>query len=408
MARYQYQARDNSGTLATGVVAAGSVDEASRILRGEDKYIVRLTEISESEAADPGMSLAQHARRCKRNDVIYFAHQRAIMIDTGVPISEALESITDQVANPSFKAILRDVTDAVQGGVEFSLALKRHPRVFPNIMVSLMKAAEVSGTLGQMLEKVSEYLTKEQRITKQVKGALMYPAFMICMTIGVTIFLLTFVLPKFATIYSSRGQSLPGATQFLMSTSSSLVNYWQWWLGGALTLAISFWQFKRTATGRRFFDWVKLNAPLFKHLFTQLYVSRSTRTMGTIVNAGVPMLDAVAITKQVTANTYYEQLWDEVSQGLEQGMQLSDPLAKSQLIPKPIVQMIRSGEKSGRLGQILCRIGEFSEEEFDRAVKASTQFIEPLMIGVMGTIIGFVAIALLLPIFSVGKVAAGN
>ncbi len=408
MARYQYQARDNSGTLATGVVAAGSAEEASRVLRGEGKYIVRLAEIAEVDAAAPGMSLAQHSRRCKRNDVIYFAHQMAIMIDTGVPISEALESITDQVANPSFKAILRDITDAVQGGVEFSTALARHPRVFPTIMVSLMKAAEVSGTLGQMLEKVSEYLTKEQRITKQVKGALMYPAFMICMTIGVTVFLLTFVLPKFATIYSSRGQSLPGATQFLMATSSSLVDYWPWWLAGTATAAISFFQFNRTSTGRRSIDWLKLNAPLFKHLFTQLYVSRSTRTMGTIVNAGVPMLDAVAITKQVTTNCYYEQLWDEVAQGLEQGMQLSDPLAKSTLIPKPIVQMIRSGEKSGRLGQILCRIGEFSEEEFDRAVKASTQFIEPVMIGVMGSIIGFVAIALLLPIFSVGKVAAGN
>ena len=408
MARYQYQARDNSGSLASGVVAAGSVEEASRILRGEGKYIVRLTELADTEAVTPGLSLAQHARRCKRGDVIYFAHQMAIMIDTGVPISEALESITEQVTNPSFKAILRDITDGVQGGVEFSTVLARHPRVFPTIMVSLMKAAEVSGTLGQMLEKVSEYLTKEQRITKQVKGALMYPMFMICMTIGVTVFLLMFVLPKFATIYSSRGQALPAATQFLMSASGSLVDYWPWWLAGTATLLISAWQFKRTPTGRQWFDWLKLNTPLFRHLFTQLYVSRSTRTMGTIVNAGVPMLDAVAITKQVSVNCYFEQLWDQVSEGLEQGMQLSDPLAKSTLIPKSIVQMIRSGEKSGRLGQILCRIGEFSEEEFDRAVKASTQFIEPVMIGVMGSIIGFVAIALLLPIFSVGKVAAGN
>jgi len=275
-------------------------------------------------------------------------------------------------------------------------------------MTSLIRAAEVSGTLGQMLDRISEYMSKEMRTTKAIKGAMLYPAFMVLMTIGVTIFLMAFVLPKFSSIYSAKGQALPVPTQVLMAMSAALVDYWQYWLMGSVASIAGLIWFARTPTGSRFFDWLKLSVPVVRDLFTQLYVTRSCRTLGTMINAGVPMLDAVEITKLVTSNRYYEDMWTEVDQSLRQGMQLSDPLYKSTLMPRSVVQMIRSGEKSGRLGQVLARVAEFTEEEFDRAVKSMTQFIEPVMIVVMGSMIGFVAISLLLPIFSVGKVASGS
>jgi len=408
MGRYSYQARDGSGTLASGVVVAISAEEAGHMLRKEGKYITQLSEVAEADVNDGEMSLTQHAKRVKRQDVIFFAHQMAIMIETGVPISEALESIVEQSSNVSFKAVMREVATQVQSGLEFSRAMSRFPRVFPTVMTSLIRAAEVSGTLGQMLDRISEYMSKEMRTTKAIKGAMLYPAFMVLMTIGVTIFLMAFVLPKFSSIYSAKGQALPVPTQVLMAMSAALVDYWQYWLMGSVASIAGLIWFARTPTGSRFFDWLKLSVPVVRDLFTQLYVTRSCRTLGTMINAGVPMLDAVEITKLVTSNRYYEDMWVEVDQSLRQGMQLSDPLYKSTLMPRSVVQMIRSGEKSGRLGQVLARVAEFTEEEFDRAVKSMTQFIEPVMIVVMGSMIGFVAISLLLPIFSVGKVASGS
>ena len=407
MARFQYQARDNQGELASGMVAASSLEEASRLLRGEGKFIVKLSEVGDEQGDDAGFSSVNYASRVKRQDVIFFAQQLAVMVETGVPITDALESIVEQASNPNFKQVVRDVATEVQSGTEFSVALKAFPAVFPSVMVSLIRAAEASGTLGPMLQRISEYMGKELRTAKQVKGALTYPAIMICMTIGVTIFLLTFVLPKFAGIYSSRGQSLPGPTQLLLDMSSLLVDHWQWWIIGVVATVATLVMFSRSQQGKRSFDWMKLNMPMFKNMFTLLYITRSTRTLGTMINAGVPMLDAVQITRDVTNNSYFEELWAEVDDNLRQGLQLSDPLFASQLMPRSIVQMIRSGEKSGRLGQVLSRVAEHTEEEFDNAVKAATQYIEPVMVTVMGGIIGFVAISLLLPIFTVGKAVAG-
>ncbi len=407
MARFQYQARDGQGELTSGMVAAPSLEEASRMLRSEGKFVVKLNEMGEEHTDDEGFSAVNFAKRVKRQDVIFFAQQLAVMVETGVPISDALESIVEQSSNPNFQQVVREVATEVQSGTEFSVALKQFPEVFPTVMVSLIRAAEASGTLGPMLQRISEYMTKEMQTAKQVKGALTYPCIMICMTLGVTIFLLTFVLPKFADIYSSRGQSLPGPTQLLLSMSSALVDHWQWWVIGVVGSIVLFVLFGRSAQGKRTFDWLKLNMPMFKNMFTQLYITRSTRTLGTMINAGVPMLDAVQITSHVTNTSYYEELWNDVDDNLRQGLQLSDPLFASPLMPRSIVQMIRSGEKSGRLGQVLSRVAEHTEQEFDQAVKAATQYIEPVMVTVMGGIIGFVAISLLLPIFTVGKAVAG-
>ncbi|MEX2216462.1 MAG: type II secretion system F family protein [Phycisphaeraceae bacterium] len=407
MGRYAYEARNGSGAASSGVVAAGTAEEASRTLRDQGLFIIRIAEADQVAAERMGAA-GSASKRVKRQDVINFAQQLSVMIQTGVSISEALTVIGDQAPNPAFGVVLGDVAEQVESGIELSGAMKKYPKVFPTIMVSLIRAAEASGTLGQMLERISDYMSKELRTAKQVKGAMIYPAFMIFLSLSVTVFLLVFVLPNFAGIYQAKGQALPAPTQFLMSTSTLLVQHWPWFLGGAITLIAGSVFFARSKTGGRTFDWLKLNAPLFKHLFTQLYVTRSCRTLGAMVNAGVPMLDAIDITRHVTANCYYEELWNNVDDGLQHGRQLSDAISESDLIPRSVVQMIRAGEKSGRLGQVLNRVAEFSEDEFDRAVKQMTQFIEPAMIVIMGSLIGFVAISLLLPIFSVGKVAASN
>ena len=386
----------------TRCLTADSVNDASQQLRGEGKFVVKRERGRDKIAQTRG----KVGGSVKLEEVIYFTHQLAIMVDTGVPLGEALDAIVQQTTSENFKAVVEEVYADVTGGEALSAALGKHPRVFPALMISLLKASEVSGTMGTMLDRVSQYMAKEQRTVKQVRGALMYPAFMLVM--AVTVFLLMFVLPRFGKIYGSRGALLPLPTRVLIGISNIFTEYWYVILLGLLGAIVAFLWVRRIPVGRRAIDTLKLRVPVFGTMFTHLYVSRATRAMGTMFSAGVPMLDAVAITRAVTNNVHYEELWDRVDERLRQGSQLSELLFDTWLIPKFITRMIHSGEVAGRLGQVMERVAEFTEVEFDQAVKNTTQFIEPVMISVMGSIIGFVAISLLLPIFSVGRVMASG
>jgi len=407
MPRFSYKVRSGAGELVAGTLTAASIEDAGQTLRAEGKFVVNLARAQE-EADAPTRIVSGGRGRIKRADVITFAQQMAVMVDTGVPMSEALHCIAEQCINPTFKAVLDDVAERVNGGSTFSAALAAHPKVFPPVMVSLMKASEASGTMGVMLDRVSGYMNKELAIVKKVKGALMYPAFMFLMLVGVTVFLLTFVLPKFAGIYGAKGAALPMPTQILMAISNTLVHHWAWVVGSLITLVAGFVLFARTSTGRGTLDYAKLHAPILGPMFNKLYITRATRTMGTMIASGVPILDMVAIARNVTRNRLYERLWDDVDDKLKHGSQLSDALFASPLIPRNVSQMIYSGEKSGRLGPVMEKIANFTEADFEEQVKVTTQFIEPVMVASMGLIVGFVAIALLLPIFTIGKVMASG
>lgn len=410
MPRYAYKVRDSRGEVAQGVVQALTLDEAGRMLRGEGKFVVNLAPARDdaTPAAAAGAS-EQPPGRIKRAEVIAFTHQIAVMVDTGVSLSEALMCVAEQTTNPAFRWVLEDVKSHVEAGGEFSAALAKHPRVFPSVLTSLVRASEASGTLGSMLERVSGYMQKEHATAKKIKGAMMYPCFMLMMVAGVTVFLLAFVLPRFAGIYAGRGVTLPLPTRILMAISGAFTAHPYLWIGGFAAVLMFVVFGIRTPTGKRVVDWLKLNVPVIGPLYTKLYVTRGCRTMGTMLAAGVPILEMVSIVRHVTQNLYYNELWDRVDERLRQGSQLSDALFTApKLIPRSVAQMVLSGEKAGRLSQTMDRIAEFTEEEFDDQVKTSTQFIEPLLIGVMGSVVGFVAIALLLPIFSVGKVMSGG
>ena len=408
MAKFMYHARDGGGTLATGVVNAPTIEDAGRILRSEGKFIVRISPAAKAGSDESAVAAASANGSVKRRDVIFFAHQLSVMIDTGVPLSDSLECAADQAEDETMKVVLKDVMAHVRSGGEFSGALQKYPKVFPSVMISLVRAGEMSGTMGRMLDRASAYLTKEEKTMKQAKGALTYPCFMMFAAISVTVFLLTFVLPKFAAIYANRGATLPAPTRFLIGLSNGLVDYWLFWATLAMAAFVGVVVMGSTLAGRRMIDWCKLNIPVANTLFTQLYITRSTRTMGTLIDAGVSMLDMIAIIKQVTNNVFFADLWDEVDERLRQGSQLSEPLFASALVPRSVTQMVYSGEKSGQLGKVLAKIADFTEDEFDQAVKNTTQFIEPVMVGAMGGMIGFVAISLLLPIFSVGSVVSGG
>ena len=342
--RFSYQARDERGQMVTGFVSALTMAEATKTLRAEGKYIVdikpaRHGAVATEDAAGVAVAPITVTNRTsvKREELIYFTMQLSVMVDTGVPLSDALTSLSEQTFSDTFVAVLKSIVHDVTGGKGFLSAGdagKRFPRVFPKYYVSLVRASEISGTMGGMLKKLAEYLVSQRETTKKVKGALIYPGFMLVMSIAVTLFLLTAVLPKFTAIFASRKAVLPVPTQVLMWVSHSLMGYWYWWVIGTGLVGGGLTMFLRTAVGQRTSDWVKLHVPIFGPMFHKLYLSRALSTMGTMISSGVQMLDCLAIVKEVAGNHYYQLLWEEVRNKVQNvKLQLSEPLMKSPLVP---------------------------------------------------------------------------
>jgi len=407
MASYSYKVRDQSGVVHTGSLSATTLDEASRKLRAEGKFIVDLMAPKAVDGLERKIKSAAQGinrRKCKPQEVVSFSHQLAVMIETGVPISEALEAYIEQAKDGHLKSTLEGVHERVNAGGELSNAMADEPGIFPTIMVSLVRAAEVSGTMGSMLERVSQYLTRELTTVRRVKGALTYPAIMLMLVAAVTVFLIMFVLPNFAGIYADRGAALPAPTKILMGLSSFTQNCWHLMTAGSVLTLGGLFIASKTNTGQVLLDTAKLDIPVLGPVFRKLFITRAFRTMGTMLQAGVPILEAVQIMRLVTPNYHFDRLWDQVDEQLRQGRQLSTVLFDSRLIPRPVAQMINAGERSGRLPDVMEKVAYFTEEELDEQIKTMTQLIEPAMTIVMGSIIGFIAIALLLPIFSAGHV----
>ncbi|MEX2544246.1 MAG: type II secretion system F family protein [Phycisphaeraceae bacterium] len=408
MSQFTYRARTAGGDVLEGVVQAASLTEAGRMLRGEGKFVVSLSPAREVDlVAGPGAGGWRHGGRVRREEVVNFTHRLAVMMETGVPVSEALRCVADQTRNPRFAEVLGDVAAHLRGGGSLSEALGRHPRVFPPLMVSLVGASEVSGTMSQMLGRVSIYLDKQQRMARKLRGALTYPLVLVGLVLAAIVFMLTFLMPRFAVVYAGRGATLPMPTRMLLVTSELATDWWMFWLPAVVAAAAALVVAARTAPGRWALHTLAVRLPVVGPLMSKLYLARACQAMATLLDAGVPVLDMVAAARQVTPNTHFQRFWDRVDEQLRRGVELSTVMAGSSLIPPDVVQMIQAGEKAGRLGPVLNRIGEHGEQSFDEQVQQATQLIEPAMIVCMGTIIGFVALAMLLPIFRISNVIAG-
>ncbi len=387
-----------------GTLIADSVAEVTRLLRGDGKYA---TSVQPVEQAPPTRAAAgARGIRVTRAEVIQVATQLSIMVDTGVTLSEALDCIALQATTPKLKALLADLSQSVQAGGEFSVACARHPRSFPRVFVALIKASEKSGMLGKLLSRAVIYLRDESETLRKVRGALTYPLIMLLFAVSTTVFLLACVLPKFTAIYSRKGAALPVPTKVLMDLSEFVTGHAISLPLGIAGVAGVVWMILRTEKGLQGWHWLELRLPMLGSLFRKLHLSRGMRTIGTMASSGVSLLDCVQIARGISSNTYFKKLWDDVAEQIQAGHQLSETLFASDLVPRPIAQMIQSGEKSGKLAHVMEQISTFGEQELKEKIAEMTRYIEPLMIAVMGSIIGGVTIALLLPIFTISKVVA--
>lgn len=361
----------------------------------------RAVVIDSDEEQDDGAGLIP--RRISKAEIIYVTSQLAIMVETGVTLSAALDGIVREERNPTLKRVLTDLKSSVESGEDFSTALARHPRYFDKTYVALVKASEATGSLAEMLDRISRYLRKELETRGKVRGAMAYPSVMLVMAIGVTIFLLTYVMPKFTPLFTRKGIQLPKPTIVMMSISHVLINYWYFWLAGGLAIVIGFFVGKRTVAGRRIWDGVRINLPIVGGVLRKIVISRSLRTLGTMVKSGVSMLDALQLSADVANNYQYEQLWLRVRDQVTEGEQINTALAGDELFPPALVQMIRAGEDTGKLDVVLERVSDHFDQEIEVSLKTCTSLIEPIMIAVMGFVVGGIGMALLLPIFTLSR-----
>ncbi|HYO10135.1 MAG TPA: type II secretion system F family protein [Tepidisphaeraceae bacterium] len=402
MPTFRYESKTPVGKIVSGVLTASNLAAASQQLRARGEYILTLSPVeagADKKKVAFSISLGPSAK-----DVQNFTSQLSVMIRAGISIRAAIEGIAEQVENPKFKDMLVQMKRDVESGKQFSDALMRYPKVFSPLYINMVKASELSGGFSKMLDKIAAYLAQQIETSSMVKGAMVYPGIIGTMAIGTTVFLLTFVLPRFMVIFKGKEAALPKPTKLLLWLSDFMVNYWYIILFG---LAAGIWGFMmmlRTDWGRQWWDKVKLAVPLFKKMFRALYISRSLHTMGQLINAGVPMLDTLAITADISGNVMYKRMWRSVYSAVKQGKKISQPLQANTLLPRAVVQMISAGEESGKLGEVLDEVSEFYSHELKSVIKTVTSMIEPLMIVIMGSLVGFIAMSIILPIFKLSSI----
>ena len=405
MPQFRYEVRTKAGAASAGTLAAANLSAAAGQLRSQGAFILQLAEDKAADAASAGRSLRgiNVSFGPSQKDIQNFTGQLAVMIRAGISLRNALEGIADQTENPKFQAMLRRIQADVESGKPFSQALARYPKKFGPLYVNMVRASELSGGFSKMLDRIAAYLTQQIETVQQVRGAMIYPGIIGGLAVGVTIFLLTFVLPSFTSIFAGKESVLPLPTKVLLALSDFMVARWYVIVGGLAAGAWGAVLVLKTDAGRLQFDRLKLTVPLFRRMFRALYISRSLHAMGQLINAGVPMLDTIAITAEISGNQLYKRMWRGVYTAVKEGKKISQPLSGSTLLPRATVQMVGAGEESGRLGEVLDEVSEFYNRELKAVIKNVTAMIEPLMIVVMGSVVGFIAMSIILPIFKMSQ-----
>lgn len=406
MPNYRYQIRSSNGQVLSGVVAAENAGSAAAILRNQGAHILSLSALNSLTDATGLVARLRELNSGKptQKHVLDFTTQLAVMVRAGINLRTALDGIGEQTQHVGFKKVILKLKQDVEGGKQFSEAISKHPKLFNPLYINMVRASEMSGSFSRMLDRIAGYIAQQLETRKMVIGAAIYPAIIGTLAVCVTVFLLTFVLPKFAGVFEGKEDVLPWATKFLMGLSKFMVTNWYVLLAGVAAIGGGLYAFIKTDVGTFWVDKMKLTLPILKLMFRSLYISRSLQTMGQLINAGVPMLDTLAITGEISGNQIFKGLWRRVHANVKQGKKITQAMQKDQILPVAVTQMIGAGEESGKLGEVLDEISAFYAKALKDNIKAVTSMIEPIMILMMGTVVGFIAMAIILPIFKMSQI----
>lgn len=400
MPTFKYTAKNQESKDINGKITADNKNAVIEELRKRKLTIISVTEVKETLA----MKTPFRAKKVKGDEIVIFARQLATMVDAGIPILQAIEALKDQVNHPTFRKTLVTVRDDIQHGSALSAAFAKHPYVFDALFVNMVRVGETGGVLSTVLDRISTYMEKTLKLQRKVKSAMIYPAVVVSMAVGITILLLVKVVPTFKGIYDSFGKELPGMTQALINVSEGLQKYLFFVIIGVIALIVALRQWHKTERGALAIDGTLLKMPIFGDLLKKVAVSRFSRTLATMVQSGVPILESLEIVLKTIGNRVLEKVIEDVKVAVRQGESISGPLSKSGVFPPMVTRMIAIGEKSGQLEKMLLKISEFYDDQVDAAVEGLTSIIEPLIIGVLGVVIGFIVIALFLPIISLTQI----
>jgi type IV pilus assembly protein PilC len=397
MPKFIYEAKAVNGQDARGEIDAQNEADARVKLRAQRLVPIRLVV---SQAKKPSGGGGFLAPKVKPKDLQIMTRQLATLLTSGIPILQSIDTLAQGGRSPLLSSALKAVGAAVSNGKPLGDALDEHPRVFSRFYVNMIRAGETSGNLDQILQRLATYIEKSVKLQGKVKGALMYPIVILCIAMVVVAGLLVFVIPKFQSLFSQFGGELPALTQFVIKLSDGFANHWYMILGGVVGGVMLLKAYLDTPGGKQTFDMIIIDVPLFGELVKKSAVARFTRTLSTLLNSGVGIMEALDISAKTVGNFVMERAIMRAKDAITEGKSLTVPLAKEKYIPSMVTQMIAVGEQSGTLDQMLGKIADFYEDEVDVAVASLTTIIEPLMMVVLGSIIAFLVIAMYLPIFN--------
>lgn len=353
----------------------------------------------ERELHIPGLG-----EKVKQRDVVVFTRQLATMIDTGLPIVQALDLLAQQTENKTFSRVIATVKHEVESGAAFAESLAKHPTVFNELYTNMVSAGEMGGMLDTILVRLATYMEKAATLRAKIKSAMIYPVSVISVAVLVTALLLVYVIPVFGDMFASFGEELPLPTQITINTSSALIAYFWHMVAGIGGMIISIRAYYRTERGRQVIDGIVLRLPVVGNIFRKAAVARFTRTLSTLVSSGVPILDSLAITGKTAGNTVVENAVFAARQSISEGKTLADPLIKSRVFPPMVCQMVQVGETTGALDTMLSKIADFYDDEVDTAASNLTTLVEPVVILFLGVVIGGIIVSMYLPIFQLGSI----
>ncbi len=396
MPTFAYVVKDKAGRTHNGVL---DIDTKNALVERLWKQDFVVLSIEERQAKGAVLKIGQPT--VKTEQLVVFSRQLATMVASGIAIVGALDVLAEQVTDRVFRQVLARIRDDVEGGSSFSEALGKHPRIFSELFVNMVKAGESSGRLDEILDRLASYTEKVEGLRRKVAASLFYPAVVSVLAMCITAFLVIFVVPKFKEIFTSFGGKLPGPTQMLLNLSDFLRAYFVIELIFVFGAIAGFRFFIGTPPGRFWFDQTKLHFPLLGVLFQKIAIARFARTLSTLVRSGVPILASLEIVAKTSGNKVVEKAVLVARSSIKEGENISDPLAASKVFPPMVTRMISVGEKTGELEKMLGKIADFYESEVDAAVTGLTSLIEPLIIASLGLVIGAIVVALFLPVFQI-------
>jgi len=399
---FEYQALDGAGKAIRGIIDADSARTARAKLRGQGVYP---TEIREEDVATaqrvPSFNLFG---RVRAKDLALVSRQLATLMEAGIPLISSLSALIEQLGNPVLRKIITQIRERVREGSSFADALALHPQVFSNLFIGMVRAGEVSGTLALTLGRWADFNEHQVALRQRIRAALTYPVFMFVIGLGVLFFLMTFVVPTVTKIFADLGQALPLPTMILISVSNFMSRFWWVLVGAFVAMALWLRRILRSEAGALVWDRLKLKIPLAGNLHRKMAISRWSRTLGTLLSGGLPLLQALEISQGVVENRLLSQALAEARESIRGGEEMALSLKQSALFPSAVLEMVSVGEKSGELGKMLEKVALTLENEAEADLRSLVSLLEPMMILIMGVGVGFIALSILLPILEMSQI----